>query len=206
MMLLRCCSSGTTQGKPKYLPFNHDLVGNTMQVYKTSFAFRNRYSFNLIFEYLGIYNFVLTLCLFLDQRISDREGEGAAVHLQQQAIQDERWSPRRDGHHSSLPGPGLQEDAAGDAEAVLQPRRGHLRRRLPPVLVLPPPLRPHLPPPHPAHLLHIRPQHRPRLPHIRAPLAAPRLRHPRRRAQRPNHLHPHASCHGQAAQARPRPS
>lgn len=35
-------SSGTTQGKPKYLPFNHDLVENTMQIYKTSFAFRNR--------------------------------------------------------------------------------------------------------------------------------------------------------------------
>lgn len=35
-------SSGTTQGKPKYLPFNHDLVQDTMQVYKTSFAFRNR--------------------------------------------------------------------------------------------------------------------------------------------------------------------
>ncbi|KAH6767356.1 Auxin-responsive GH3 family protein [Perilla frutescens var. hirtella] len=35
-------SSGTTQGKPKYLPFNDDLVQNTMQIYKTSFAFRNR--------------------------------------------------------------------------------------------------------------------------------------------------------------------
>ncbi|XP_047943158.1 jasmonoyl--L-amino acid synthetase JAR6-like [Salvia hispanica] len=35
-------SSGTTQGKPKYLPFNDDLVENTVQVYKTSFAFRNR--------------------------------------------------------------------------------------------------------------------------------------------------------------------
>ncbi|XP_057805790.1 jasmonoyl--L-amino acid synthetase JAR6-like [Salvia miltiorrhiza] len=35
-------SSGTTQGKPKYLPFNDELVENTMQIYKTSFAFRNR--------------------------------------------------------------------------------------------------------------------------------------------------------------------
>lgn len=35
-------SSGTTQGKPKYLPFNNELMENTIQVYKTSFAFRNR--------------------------------------------------------------------------------------------------------------------------------------------------------------------
>lgn len=35
-------SSGTTQGKPKFVPFNDDLVESTMQIYKTSFAFRNR--------------------------------------------------------------------------------------------------------------------------------------------------------------------
>lgn len=35
-------SSGTTQGKPKYVPFNEDLVHSTMQIYQTSFAFRNR--------------------------------------------------------------------------------------------------------------------------------------------------------------------
>ncbi|KAK6141050.1 hypothetical protein DH2020_025210 [Rehmannia glutinosa] len=35
-------SSGTTQGKPKYVPFNDALVESTMQMYKTSFAFRNR--------------------------------------------------------------------------------------------------------------------------------------------------------------------
>ncbi|PIN13876.1 hypothetical protein CDL12_13481 [Handroanthus impetiginosus] len=35
-------SSGTTQGKQKYVPFNDELVQNTMQVFKTSFAFRNR--------------------------------------------------------------------------------------------------------------------------------------------------------------------
>lgn len=34
-------SSGTTQGKPKFVPFNEELVQNTMQVYRTSFAFRN---------------------------------------------------------------------------------------------------------------------------------------------------------------------
>ncbi|KAK6142729.1 hypothetical protein DH2020_023077 [Rehmannia glutinosa] len=34
--------SGTTQGKPKYVPFNDALVESTMQMYKTSFAFRNR--------------------------------------------------------------------------------------------------------------------------------------------------------------------
>ncbi|KAF2315231.1 hypothetical protein GH714_038515 [Hevea brasiliensis] len=34
--------SGTTQGKPKYLPFNDDLMENTLQIYRTSFAFRNR--------------------------------------------------------------------------------------------------------------------------------------------------------------------
>lgn len=43
-------SSGTTQGKPKYLPFNDELVQNTMQIYNTSFAFRNRYYHNLIGE------------------------------------------------------------------------------------------------------------------------------------------------------------
>ncbi|XP_021612076.1 jasmonoyl--L-amino acid synthetase JAR6 isoform X2 [Manihot esculenta] len=35
-------SSGTTQGKPKYLPFNDELTENTLQIYRTSFAFRNR--------------------------------------------------------------------------------------------------------------------------------------------------------------------
>ncbi|XP_073115072.1 jasmonoyl--L-amino acid synthetase GH3.5 [Elaeis guineensis] len=35
-------SSGTTQGKPKFLPFNEELLQNTMQIYRTSFAFRNR--------------------------------------------------------------------------------------------------------------------------------------------------------------------
>lgn len=36
------CSSGTTQGKRKYLPFNQELVKSTMQIYRTSYAFRNR--------------------------------------------------------------------------------------------------------------------------------------------------------------------
>ncbi|KAF5176032.1 Jasmonic acid-amido synthetase jar1 [Thalictrum thalictroides] len=35
-------SSGTTQGKPKFVPFNEDLVKSTMQIYRTSYAFRNR--------------------------------------------------------------------------------------------------------------------------------------------------------------------
>uniref|UniRef100_K3XF62 Uncharacterized protein n=1 Tax=Setaria italica TaxID=4555 RepID=K3XF62_SETIT len=35
-------SSGTTQGKRKYLPFNQELVKSTMQIYRTSYAFRNR--------------------------------------------------------------------------------------------------------------------------------------------------------------------
>ncbi|KAI8023058.1 Jasmonoyl--L-amino acid synthetase JAR4, partial [Camellia lanceoleosa] len=36
------CSSGTTQGRPKFVPFNNELIESTMQMYKTSFAFRNR--------------------------------------------------------------------------------------------------------------------------------------------------------------------
>ncbi|XP_015056062.1 jasmonic acid-amido synthetase JAR1-like [Solanum pennellii] len=35
-------SSGTTQGKPKFVPFNDELMNSTMQTFKTSFAFRNR--------------------------------------------------------------------------------------------------------------------------------------------------------------------
>ncbi|KAI8023296.1 Jasmonoyl--L-amino acid synthetase JAR4 [Camellia lanceoleosa] len=35
-------SSGTTQGKPKFVPFNNELIEFTMQIYKTFFAFRNR--------------------------------------------------------------------------------------------------------------------------------------------------------------------
>ncbi|KAK4483518.1 hypothetical protein RD792_010715 [Penstemon davidsonii] len=35
-------SSGTTQGKPKFVPFNDELVEDTMKIYKTSYAFRNR--------------------------------------------------------------------------------------------------------------------------------------------------------------------
>ncbi|TVU46187.1 hypothetical protein EJB05_05706, partial [Eragrostis curvula] len=35
-------SSGTTQGKRKYLPFNNELFKSAMHVYRTSFAYRNR--------------------------------------------------------------------------------------------------------------------------------------------------------------------
>ncbi|OAY70989.1 putative indole-3-acetic acid-amido synthetase GH3.5 [Ananas comosus] len=35
-------SSGTTQGKPKYLLFSEELVHSTMQIYRISYAFRNR--------------------------------------------------------------------------------------------------------------------------------------------------------------------
>ncbi|TYH43142.1 hypothetical protein ES332_D11G107900v1 [Gossypium tomentosum] len=35
-------SSGTTQGKPKFVPFNNELMETTLQIYHTSFAFRNR--------------------------------------------------------------------------------------------------------------------------------------------------------------------
>ncbi|XP_061995945.1 jasmonoyl--L-amino acid synthetase JAR6 isoform X2 [Rosa rugosa] len=35
-------SSGTTQGRSKFIPFNDELMENTMQIYQTSFAFRNR--------------------------------------------------------------------------------------------------------------------------------------------------------------------
>ncbi|KAF3644619.1 hypothetical protein FXO38_20085 [Capsicum annuum] len=34
-------SSGTTQGKPKFVPSNEELMESTMQIFKTSFAFRN---------------------------------------------------------------------------------------------------------------------------------------------------------------------
>ncbi|KHM98931.1 Putative indole-3-acetic acid-amido synthetase GH3.5 [Glycine soja] len=42
-------SSGTTQGKPKYVPWNDELYETTMQIYQTSFAFRNRYSTSCFF-------------------------------------------------------------------------------------------------------------------------------------------------------------
>ncbi|KAK6920011.1 GH3 family [Dillenia turbinata] len=35
-------SSGTTQGKPKFVPFNDKLMDITMQIFQTSFAYRNR--------------------------------------------------------------------------------------------------------------------------------------------------------------------
>ncbi|WCJ22383.1 Auxin-responsive GH3 family protein [Euphorbia peplus] len=35
-------SSGTTEGKPKLVPFNDELTDNTLQIHRTSFAFRNR--------------------------------------------------------------------------------------------------------------------------------------------------------------------
>ncbi|XP_020098477.1 jasmonic acid-amido synthetase JAR1-like isoform X1 [Ananas comosus] len=35
-------SSGTTQGKPKFIPFNEELLDSTIQIYRTSYAFRNR--------------------------------------------------------------------------------------------------------------------------------------------------------------------
>ncbi|XP_027115383.1 jasmonoyl--L-amino acid synthetase JAR4 isoform X2 [Coffea arabica] len=35
-------SSGTTRGMPKFVPFNDELMESTMQIYKTSYSFRNR--------------------------------------------------------------------------------------------------------------------------------------------------------------------
>ncbi|XP_010266453.1 PREDICTED: jasmonic acid-amido synthetase JAR1-like [Nelumbo nucifera] len=35
-------SSGTTQGRPKFVPFNEELVQTTMEIFTTSYAFRNR--------------------------------------------------------------------------------------------------------------------------------------------------------------------
>ncbi|CAO2149139.1 unnamed protein product [Urochloa humidicola] len=35
-------SSGTTGGKPKFVPFNDELLENTLQISQTSYAFRNR--------------------------------------------------------------------------------------------------------------------------------------------------------------------
>ncbi|KAJ1688122.1 hypothetical protein LUZ63_019512 [Rhynchospora breviuscula] len=35
-------SSGTTQGKPKFIPFNDELLESTIQIYRTSYAFRSR--------------------------------------------------------------------------------------------------------------------------------------------------------------------
>ena len=40
-------SSGTTQGRPKLVPFNEELVKSTMQIYRTSYAFRNKYGTHL---------------------------------------------------------------------------------------------------------------------------------------------------------------
>jgi hypothetical protein len=37
------CSSGTSQGKQKFIPWNDELFETTVQIYQTSFAFRNRY-------------------------------------------------------------------------------------------------------------------------------------------------------------------
>ncbi|KAL3536734.1 hypothetical protein ACH5RR_000100 [Cinchona calisaya] len=35
-------SSGTTRGMPKFVPFNDELMESTIQIYKTSYSFRNR--------------------------------------------------------------------------------------------------------------------------------------------------------------------
>ncbi|KAG4119763.1 hypothetical protein ERO13_D11G100400v2 [Gossypium hirsutum] len=35
-------SSGTTQGKPKFVPFNDEMMETTLQIFRTSFAFRNK--------------------------------------------------------------------------------------------------------------------------------------------------------------------
>ncbi|KAK8345612.1 hypothetical protein V6Z11_A07G161700 [Gossypium hirsutum] len=35
-------SSGTSQGRPKFVPFNDELMETTLQIFRTSYAFRNR--------------------------------------------------------------------------------------------------------------------------------------------------------------------
>lgn len=41
-------SSGTSQGRPKFVPFTDELMENTLQLFRTAFAFRNRYSDSVI--------------------------------------------------------------------------------------------------------------------------------------------------------------
>lgn len=56
MLLSSCFSSGTTQGKPKFLPFNDELLETTIQIFRTSFAFRNRWGTSF-----AIYDMLLLL-------------------------------------------------------------------------------------------------------------------------------------------------
>ncbi|KAJ0112492.1 hypothetical protein Patl1_00570 [Pistacia atlantica] len=53
-------SSGTTQGKPKFVPFNEELMETTMQIFRTSFAFRNKYFFKILLIFL--FSMVLQKC------------------------------------------------------------------------------------------------------------------------------------------------
>lgn len=36
------CSSGTSEGKPKLIPFSEEYIESVVQIHRTSFAFRNR--------------------------------------------------------------------------------------------------------------------------------------------------------------------
>ncbi|KAK4848543.1 hypothetical protein QYF36_014387 [Acer negundo] len=55
-------SSGMSQGKPKFVPFNDELMETTMQIYRTSFAFRNMYF------YLHLVNNLKLFCLRITQQ------------------------------------------------------------------------------------------------------------------------------------------
>ena len=55
-------SSGTTQGKPKFVPWNEELFDTTLQIYHTSFAFRNRFQFHFLFIFfLNDFHFFLVV-------------------------------------------------------------------------------------------------------------------------------------------------
>ncbi|TVU22907.1 hypothetical protein EJB05_32628, partial [Eragrostis curvula] len=107
-------SSGTTQGKRKYLPFNHDLFMMAMRVYQTSFAFRNS-------------DLYITYNTCMQGVPRGGRQQIAAVHLRQQPVHDKRRADGHHGHHQPVPHRGIQAHDARHPVAVLQPRRGGLR-------------------------------------------------------------------------------
>lgn len=80
--ILCYCSSGTTQGKPKFVPFNDELMETTMQIYRTSFAFRNKYFFKILLIFL--FSMLLQKCfsclLEMDRALMNYINFGLVTH------------------------------------------------------------------------------------------------------------------------------
>lgn len=118
-----------------------------MQIYRTSYAFRNRYTHTFTSHACQVIISSTTSWLIVLGSMTKTQGvprggrQGAAVHLRQPAVHHHGRADSHDGHHQRVPERGVHAHHGRHPVAGVQPGGGHLRRRLRALALLPPAVR-----------------------------------------------------------------